>query len=144
MSTQHVSRYPPTLVFTSVANFLAAVEARAIVEIGVATLQRVSPFAEGMLERRVSFVQMTARDPARDAILACAVYLRHGDFAGPDHLFTPPDAWRRQLERGDRIRRQLLTQLTRIPGLRLLDATYHVRPEVATRFASFPLHDEPE
>ena len=89
--SKHLSpTYPPTMVFNSVDSFLEAVQARAIIEIGCATLQRVSPLAEGMLQRRISFVQLTAHDPVQNEILACSVYLKHGDFVNDDQLFTPP------------------------------------------------------
>ncbi len=88
--TRQPTTYPPTLVFHCVHGFLEAVQTRGIHEIGCATLQRTTPYAQGMLERRVSFIQLTARDHARDAILACSVYLKHGDFVGPDQRFTPP------------------------------------------------------
>ena len=69
------SAFPPTLIFSSVDSFLAAIHRRALDEIGHATLKRVTPFAEGMGERRVTFVLLTARDAARDEILTCSVYL---------------------------------------------------------------------
>ena len=69
--------------------------------------------------------------------------LKHGDFSGPDQLFTPPDEWRRQLERGERIRRALSTRLARVPDLRVLDAAYAIHPDLALRFAAFP-PDDPE
>ena len=139
--TKQPTNYSPTLVFHCVHGFLEAVQTRGIHEIGCATLQRTTPYAQGMLERRVSFIQLTAHDHARDAILACSVYLKHGDFVGPDQLFTPPDEWRRQLERGERIRRARTTRLERVSDLRVLDAAYAIQPDLAIRFAAFPPGD---
>ena len=139
--TKQPTTYSPTLVFHCVHGFLEAVQTRGIHEIGCATLQRTTPYAQGMLERRVSFIQLTARDHARDAILACSVYLKHGDFVGPDQLFTPPDEWRRQLERGERIRRARTTRLERVSDLRVLDAASAIHPDLAIRFAAFPPGD---
>lgn len=141
MAKPSTSTYPPTLVFHSVDGILAAVQARDIHEIGCATLQRTTPYAQGMLERRLSYIQLTARDQARDELLACSVYLKHGDFAAPDQLFMPADEWRRQLQRAERIQQALQERLARMPELQILDAAYAIHPDLALRFAAFPPGD---
>ena len=144
MTKQPTTAYPPTLVFHSVDGFLNAVQARDIHEIGCATLQRTTPYAQGMLERRVSFIQLTARDHTREEILACSIYLKHGDYSGPDQLLTAPDEWRRQLQRAERIRRAMEERLARTPELQVLDAAYAIHPDLALRFAAFPAGDPDE
>src|ERR671932_1939332 len=81
--------FPPTLVLTSVAGFLDAVQRRGIDEIACATLKRVTPFADGMLQRHTSFLLLTARDHGREEILACSVFLQAGDFVGGPPPFSP-------------------------------------------------------
>ena len=144
MSTQTQDIYPPTLVFNSVDGFLEAVNRRAIDEIGCATLKRVTPFAEGMLQRHTSFMLLTARDHVRGEILACSVFLQAGDFVDEKHLFTPAEEWGRQQARAEVVRRQLLLRLHTLPAIRVVDAAYHVSPDVCMRFASFTLEEEPD
>src|ERR671933_1978400 len=90
MSDPTPTAFPPTLVFTSVAGFLDAVQRRSIAEIACAALKRVTPFAEGMLQRHTSFLLLTARDHRREEILACSVFLQAGGFFGGPPPFTPP------------------------------------------------------
>src|SRR5919202_2941704 len=87
--------FPPTLVFTSVDGFLDAVQRRGIDEIACATLKRVTPFADGMLQRHTSFLLLTARDHGREEILACSVFLQAGGFVDDQHRFSPPENWGR-------------------------------------------------
>lgn len=144
MSRPSTTGYPPTLIFHSVDAFLAAVQAREIHEIGCTTLQRTTPCAQGMLERRLSYIQLTARDHARNEILACSLYLKHGDFTAPDQLFTPLDEWRRHMQRAERIQQALHERLARIPEFQILDAAYAIHPDLALRFAAFPAGDPDE
>ena len=55
-----------------------------------------------------------------------------------NQLFTPHQEWEHQRARGEQVQRQLLARLHDLPGVRLVDATFHVHPDVATRFAAFP------
>ena len=137
MSNRTPATFPPTLVFSSVDAFLAALHARSITEIGCATLQRTTPFEGGMLERRTSFVLLTARDTTRGEILSCSVFLKYGDFVNGDQLFMRPEEWRRQLQRGEKVRLQVLQHLQALPDIQVLDAAYHVHPDVCLRFAAF-------
>src|SRR5919202_5313491 len=100
--------FPPTLVFTSVDGFLDAVQQRSIDEIACATLQRVTPFADGMLQRHTSFLLLTARDHGREEILACSVFLQAGDFVVDHHRFTPANDWERQQAHAEVVRCHLL------------------------------------
>lgn len=143
MTTQPSITYPPTLIFNSVDAFLETVQARSIAELGCATLKRATSFAAGMGERRIAFVLLTARDHARDEILSCSVYLHYGDYMAQDQLFTPRDEWERAQARGAQVRRQLLARLQRLSEVHLLDATYHVHPDVHLRFAAFIPDDPP-
>ncbi|HSH78276.1 MAG TPA: hypothetical protein VLA19_07060 [Herpetosiphonaceae bacterium] len=142
MTYHQQGTFPPTLVFNSVDAFVEAVQSRSIMEIGCVTLQRSTPFEGGMLERRTSFALLTARDTTRDEILSCSVFLKYGDFVGGDQLYMPPEEWRRQLERGEQVRHRLLRHLQAVPNIRVLDAAYHVHPDVCMRFAGFTV-DEP-
>lgn len=137
MTTHQQSTFPPTLVFNSVDAFVAAVQTRCITEIGCATLQRSTPFEGGMLERRTSFALLTARDTTRSEILSCSVFLKYGDFVGGDQLYMPAEEWRRQRARGEQVQHQLLRHLQGVPNIRLLQAAYHVHPDVCMRFAGF-------
>ena len=141
MSNPTPTTYPPTLVFTSVDGFLDAVQHRSIDEIACATLKRVSPFAEGMLQRHTSFMLLTARDHVRDEILVCSVFLQAGDFVDDQHLFTPAQEWERQKARGEAVRRQVQLRLRALLTIRVVDAAYHVSPDVCMRFAAFPLEE---
>ena len=94
-----------------------------------------------MLERRTSFALLTARDAARGEILSCSVFLKYGDFVGGDQLYMPPEEWRRQLERGEQVRHRLLRYLQAVPNIRILDAAYHVHPDVCMRFAKFTVDE---
>ena len=96
----------------------------------------------GMLERRTSFALLTARDAARGEILSCSVFLKYGDFVGGDQLFMASEEWRRQMERGEQVRHQLLRHLQAVPNIQVLDAAYQVHPDVCMRFAGFT-GDEP-
>jgi hypothetical protein len=136
MTKESSTAYPPTLVFTSVDSFLRTVQARSLVEIGYATLKRVSPFAEGMAERRIMFMLLTARDHVRNEILSCSVYLYYGDYMAPDQLITSQDEWEREHEHGTHVRQEVMSRLQCLPEVRLLDATYHVHPDVHLRFAT--------
>jgi hypothetical protein len=133
--------YPPTLVFHSVEGFLEAVEQRSIAEIGCVTLKRITPFDGGMLQRHIAFALLTARDHTRDEVLACSVFLTAGDFVDDNHRFTPAEEWQRQLARAERVQQQLQARLRAAPAVRILDAAYHVHPDVCLRFASFSPHE---
>ena len=143
MSNQMPTTFPPTLIFNSVDGFLEAVQRRVIDEIGCATLKRITPCAEGMLQRHTSFMLLTARDPIRDEVLVCSVFLKAGDFMDDKHLFTPASEWERQTTRAEAVRRQVLLHVHAVPNLRVLDAAYHVYPGVAMRFATFTVQEEP-
>ena len=134
--------FPPTLVFTSVAGFLDAVQRRSIDEIACATLQRVTPFADGMLQRHTSFLLLTARDHGREEILACSVFLQAGDFVDDHHRFTPANEWERQQAHAEAVRHQVLRRLQALPTIQVVDAAYHVSPDVCMRFAAFPLEEQ--
>ena len=136
MPKESPTTYPPTLVFTRVESFLETVQARGIRAIGCATLRRSSPFGAGMGERRVSFILLTARDHVHDEILSCSVYLSYADYVGEQRCM-PHEEWERERARGERVQRQLLDHLRRVPELRILDAAYHVHPDVSLRFAAF-------
>ncbi len=144
MTQHHQGTFPPTLVFSSVAAFVAAVQTRSITEIGCATLQRSTPFEGGMLERRTSFALLTARDTTRGEILSCSVFLKYGDFVGGDQLYMPAEEWRRQRARGEQVQHQLLRYLHALPNIRVLQATYHVHPDVCMRFAEFVVDETSE
>jgi hypothetical protein len=133
--------FPPTLVFTSVDGFLDAVQRRSIDEIACATLKRVTPFAEGMLQRHTSFMLLTARDHRREEILACSVFLQAGDFVDDHHRFTPAKEWERQNARAETMRHQVLRRLHAVPTIQVVDAAYHVSPDVCMRFAALPLEE---
>ena len=143
MSNPTPTTFPLTLIFNSVDGFLEAVHRRSIDEIGCATLKRITPCAEGMLQRHTSFLLLTARDHTRDEVLACSVFLKAGDFMDDKHLFTAAEEWERQSTRAEAVRRQLLLHLHAVPSIRVLDAAYHVHPDVAMRFATFTFDEEP-
>ena len=144
MTQHHQGTFPPTLVFSSVAAFVAAVQTRSITEIGCATLQRSTPFEGGMLERRTSFALLTARDTTRGEILSCSVFLKYGDFVGGDQLYMPAEEWRRQRARGEQVQHQLLQHLQALPNIRVLQAAYHVHPDACMRFAAFTVDEASE
>jgi hypothetical protein len=144
MSKQSNAPFPPTLIFSRVEAFLDAVQVRGLEEVGHATLKRVTPFAEGMGERRISFLLLTARDAARNEILSCSVYLHYGDFVAGDQLLSPREEWERQQARGAAVRQQVLQYVRDLPKVRLIDATYHVHPDVAVRFATFSVGTAPD
>ncbi len=125
-------------MFHRVDGFLEAVQTHGMHAIGSATLQRTTPAADNLLERRVCSIQLTARDHVRAAILACSVYLKHGDCIDRGQRFPPPSAWRRSLERGAGTRRARITRLERVPDLQVLDAAAAIHPDRALRFAAFP------
>lgn len=132
---QHMM-YPVTLVFNSVDGFLEAVQQRSITEVGCATLKHIKPFEGGMFERHTSFLLLTARDHARDEVLACSVYLMTADFGHGDDLWTPPDDWKRQQARAEMVKHEVQKRLDAVPSIHVVDAAYHVHADVHTRFAS--------
>ncbi len=144
MTHHQQGTFPPTLVFSSVDAFVAAVQTRSIMEIGCVTLQRSTPFEGGMLERRTSFALLTARDTTRGEILSCSVFLKYGDFVGGDQLYMRQDEWRRQRERGEQVQHQLLRRLDAVPHIQVLHAAYHVHPDVCMRFAAFAVPETSE
>ena len=87
---------------------------------------------------------LTARDTARGEILSCSVFLKYGDFVNGDQLFMRPEEWRRQLQRGEKVRLQLLEHLQALPDIQILDAAYHVHPDVCLRFAAFTVDETSE
>ncbi len=132
--------YPATLVFNSVEGFLHAVQQRSITEIGCVTLKRIKPFEGGMLQRHISFMLLTARDHTRDEVLACSVRLKAGDVVDDTHLFTPADEWQRQQAHADVVQQQVKRRLQALVSVDVLDAAYHVHPDVCMRFAAFSPH----
>ena len=136
---QPQATYPATLVFNSVEGFLEVVQQRSITEIGCATLKRIKPFEGGMLQRHISFLLLTARDHTRNEVLACSVLLKAGDFVDDTHLFTPAEAWQRQQARAEVVQQEVRQRLDAVPAIRVVDAAYHVHPDVCMRFATLEL-----
>ncbi len=63
-------------------------------------------------------------------VLACSVLLKAGDFVDDKHLFTPADEWQRQQARTERVQHQVQRRLQALVSVRVLDAAYHVHPDV--------------
>jgi hypothetical protein len=134
--------YPPTLVFNSLEGWLHAMEQRSIGEIGCVTLKRIVPSADGMLQRQISFLLLTARDPARNEVLVCSLFLKAGDFMDGRHLFTPAAEWQRQKTHAEAVQRQVQARLAALSHVRVVDAAYAICPDLCMRFAAFALADE--
>ncbi len=94
-----------------------------------------------MLQRHLSFMLLTARDQAREEVLTCSVFLTAGDFVDDNHRFTPAEEWQRQQAHAKRVQHQLQLRLQALASVRVLDAAYHVHPDVCMRFASFSLQE---
>lgn len=141
MAASTHTMFPPTLVFTSVDAFLHAVQQRSIPEIGCTTLKRIKPFSDGMLERHTSFILLTAHDHIRDEVLTCSVFLKAGDFIDRTQLFTPAAEWERQNVRAELVRQQVVQYVHAVPNIHVVDAAYHVHPDVGMRFATFTLDE---
>jgi hypothetical protein len=68
--------------------------------------------------------------------------LQAGDFVDDQHRFTPANEWERQQAHAEVVRRHLLRRLQALPTIQVVDAAYHVSPDVCMRFAAFPLEEQ--
>ena len=67
--------------------------------------------------------------------------LKAGDFVGKDQLYMPAEERRHQQARGEQVQHHLLRHLHVLPNIRVLDAAYHVHPDICMRFAEFSVHE---
>ena len=72
-------------------------------------------------------------------MLTCSVLLTAGDFVNDNHQFTPAAEWKQQQARAERVQDQLHARLGAVAHVRIVDAAYHVHPDVCLRFAALAL-----